>query len=148
MKFRPGIDPSENQIQMGIVKFFRTLKAYQRGWTMHSVPNQGRTRGDKIHAWKMGQVAGIGDLLFINPANQTHYMEIKRIDGEQQEAQVEFEKHCGMRDTPTPYEIARSVDEGVAILKKWGLLEKTQKKTGPGQSDNRQAHRPGGVREA
>ena len=121
MKFRPGVDPTENEIQMGVVSYFRTLKAHTRGWTMHSVPNQGRTKGDKIHAWKMGQLSGAGDLLFINPYNHAHYMEIKRVDGKQSTHQVDFEAHCNERENPTPYAIVRSVDEGVAVLKGWGL---------------------------
>ncbi|MCP4122435.1 MAG: hypothetical protein GY751_11835 [Bacteroidetes bacterium] len=119
-KYRKGVDPTENQLQISVVANMRASKAYNDGWTFYAVPNDGRQgEGHRIHAWKMGQLSGVGDLYLNNPAGVSMYLELKRIDGEQADDQIAFQKHCESKGID--YQVARSLDDAMEILKQWGF---------------------------
>jgi hypothetical protein len=118
--YRKGIDPTENQIQMAIIDYLRTAQAHKQGWTFYAVPNDGRGgKAHKIHAWKMGQLSGVGDVYLNDPQGYSMYIEVKRCDGIQSKHQIEFQKHCETKGIP--YEIARSLDDAKIILDNWGF---------------------------
>ncbi len=68
----------------------------------------------------MGKISGCADYLFLGP-NGGGAIELKSEKGKQQENQVLFQRWC--EKTNVPYHIARSEEEGVDILKEWGVLK-------------------------
>ena len=67
----------------------------------------------------MGLRAGVSDLIVMGQDSKAHFLEIKTATGRLSESQKKFEALCLKKDWP--YAVARSVDEAVEIVKKWGL---------------------------
>lgn len=72
-------------------------------------------------AKRMGLVDGAADYLFLW-ANGSGALEAKVGKNKQQDNQLDFEWWC--QQNGVHYEVFRTVDEGIAILEKWGVLKK------------------------
>lgn len=68
----------------------------------------------------MGLRAGVSDLIVMGQGSKAHFLEIKTDTGRLSESQKKFEAMCLKKNWP--YAVARSVDEAVEIVKKWGLV--------------------------
>ena len=68
----------------------------------------------------MGLRSGISDLVVMSPAGVAHFMEVKTATGVLSPSQIRFAELClkkGWR-----YEVARTVEQSIDIVKKWGIL--------------------------
>jgi len=90
------------------------------------IPNGG-SRKSSIEGYKfklMGVLPGVPDYQFIwkkNGETKFGFIEFKTEKGRQSESQKQFEADC--LDVGAPYAIARSSDQGIQILKDWGVLK-------------------------
>ena len=69
-----------------------------------------------------GLRAGVADICVMMPKGQCGWLELKAgTKGRQSDAQKGFEAIC--KRLGHDYELARSLDEAIAILKRWGALK-------------------------
>lgn len=107
----------EDRIQASIVQALSLLRIY-----FFYVPNSeaGATspaKGARMKA--MGLRAGVSDLIIMAPGGKGYGLEVKTSTGVLSDKQKEFRAKC--EELGWPYAVARSVDEAVAIVKKWGI---------------------------
>lgn len=69
---------------------------------------------------RMGLQPGWPDLLFISPQGQLHCLELKRGKAKLTPDQAAFEDWCHKHDVP--HKVARSFDEALAVLARWGAI--------------------------
>lgn len=92
-------------------------------WT--HVPNEIGYTNNKIAqtiyaaAKAMGMIVGTTDYVFLG-SNSSVAMEAKSKTGKQHQGQKDFETWCVSKSVP--YEIFRTADEGIEILKKHGMI--------------------------
>ena len=85
------------------------------------VPNQGR----RSVAWaaklkKMGVLAGVADFCLVLDGGRAGFLELKAPKGSQRKSQRDFQ--ASVEAAGAWYEIARTSDEVVGILKAWGAV--------------------------
>ena len=88
------------------------------------IPNGGKRNPAEGKKFKdMGVLPGVPDYQFMWVSGGVFniaYIEFKTAIGTQQKSQKDFEAKC--KKMNIPYEIARSSDDGIGILKKWRIL--------------------------
>jgi elongation factor P hydroxylase len=111
-----GLPVAEISLHMSVAAFLRRAWPAELVW--FHVPN-GEKR-DKATAGKlkgMGVLAGAPDFIFIMPNGQAAFLELKRVDGEFSEQQIEFRDRvlaCGCG-----YASARSPEDAERVLSRW-----------------------------
>jgi hypothetical protein len=111
--------PIERRTHIAIADLLRI--ACRPGWWWSHIPS-GEYRTDKTGALlqRMGLRRSMSDFLFVGPAGQHCWLELKRgrapLTGEQ-EAFTEHLHQCGV-----PYHVARDYQSAVNQLKEWGVL--------------------------
>jgi len=111
---------AEESLQRAVVQALKLRR--QSGVFFYHVPNgevRSKVTGSRLKA--MGVLAGVADLTISMPGGRVRYLELKAPRGRQTDAQREFERMC--IESQTPYEIARSFDEAMAILVRWGAIK-------------------------
>ncbi len=110
---------SEAQIQKSVIEYldrYCKLKGYifhiDNGGKMS--PAMGQLKKD------MGVRPGVGDLGVMMRGGRFGFIEMKTGTRKQSQEQKDFEEICIM--LRFPYEIARSLDDVIDILKNWGCL--------------------------
>lgn len=68
----------------------------------------------------MGMIVGAPDYVFL-ASHGSLALEAKSKTGRQHDRQVDFEAWCGEQNVP--YEIFRTVEDGMAILRKYGMIK-------------------------
>lgn len=107
----------EDRIQAAIVQALSLLGIYVFMVANDAAGATSPAKGARLKA--MGLRAGLSDTVLIGPDCRAYFLEIKTPTGRLSESQKKFEALCIKRGWP--YAVARSVDEAVAIVKKWGL---------------------------
>lgn len=112
--------PIERRLHCALADTLRI--ACRPGWWWSHVPSgELRTKETGALLLRLGLRPGMFDLLFIDPAGQHYWMELKRdqraplTEGQKQFA--EMLHVCGV-----PHHVARSYDDAVHQLKQWGVL--------------------------
>lgn len=113
---------SEAQIQKSIIAMMRQTNAHKRGWTFFHCPNDGRLgKGYRIHAYAMGQLSGVPDIVLSGPDGRTRFMEVKTAKGKLSEHQEGFRLHCVRWGIP--WSLVRSLSDATAVLGDWGFFQ-------------------------
>jgi hypothetical protein len=118
-KGEPLPEPSEAQLQRTLVQHLEVGGDPRWIWTAFPA---GELR-DKATAGKlkgMGLKPGFFDMLFIDPDGVHHWLELKVGRNRLSEAQAAFSL-C-MQARRVPCEVARSIEEALAILSGWGAI--------------------------
>ena len=68
----------------------------------------------------MGVKAGIPDYVFLNKEGEIFFLEAKSMLGRLSSEQKVFKERC--YDSDIPHEVFRTPEEGLELLKKWGLI--------------------------
>jgi hypothetical protein len=113
--------PIERRTHIALCDLLR--RCGRRAWWWSHIPS-GELRTDETGALlkRMGMQAGMFDFLFIDPAGQHYWLELKRDQGARLTmGQVRFRVELQTRNVP--HFVARSFDEAVRCLKAWGVLE-------------------------
>jgi len=87
------------------------------------VPNDaaGKTNMAKAGRMKaMGLRAGISDLIVMSADGRAHFLEVKTATGVLSPAQIRFSELCIKKGWK--YEVCRSVNEAMDIVRKWGIV--------------------------
>lgn len=128
----------ETRLQISIVEML-SIYSQRYGFLFFAVPNEGfltawfasggadsgrGKKGVKMNAMltslkKMGMTPGVSDLV-IGCDGKMFCLEVKGDKGVQSENQVRFQQWC--ERTGVPYEVVRSVDETLGVLKRWGVV--------------------------
>lgn len=111
--------PIERRTHIAIADLLRV--ACRPGWWWSHIPS-GEHRTEKTGALlqRMGLRRGMSGFLFVGPAGQHCWLELKRgrapLTGEQEA----FAEH--LRQSGVPYYVARDYQSAVNQLKEWGVL--------------------------
>ena len=109
---------SEAQIHAAVVAYCH--RAMRPGVVVHHSPNEGkRTRWEGAQLKRTGVMAGFPDLLFVADG-RVYGLELKTDRGRLTPSQAIA--HARLKDAGMKVEIARSVDEAVAVLRGWNLV--------------------------
>lgn len=109
---------SEAQIHKAVVDYFHRAK--RPGVVAHHSPNEGRrTRWEGAQLARNGVLTGFPDLLFIADG-RAYGLELKTHKGRLTPPQAIA--HDRLKEAGMKVEIARSVDEAVAVLRGWNLV--------------------------
>ena len=68
----------------------------------------------------MGLRSGMADLIVMSPTGVAHFLEVKTATGVLSPSQIRFAELCIKRGWK--YEVARTVEQSLDIVKKWGIL--------------------------
>ena len=110
-----GLPPLEEQIQIEIVTWLRTLHPWLH---VHHVPNGGRRHMRVALDMKaLGVVPGVSDLALTAPGRRQGYMEVKRPRGRTSVAQRQWRAWLDYCDIP--HGEVRSVAAAAALLYAW-----------------------------
>lgn len=125
--FRRGHKPERVQPALEFrtaCAFAATLRQWaQDDWMWLHVPNgEARSAATGARLKRMGVKPGVPDYLFISPAGQAYFLELKRGNGALSETQIEFRDWCQAHGVP--WHCARSYDEAVAAVTAWGVLRR------------------------
>jgi hypothetical protein len=114
----------ESDIQIQVVEYLKLIPNI----VFHSVPNEafapkrGKLTGPQLSRMKkfkrMGLLAGVADLV-ITHKGLSYYLELKTPKGTITDSQKKFKADA--LKAGAKYEIARSLDQAVSILKLWGI---------------------------
>jgi len=116
-------EPMEDQTTIAVADALRI--AAVPGWLWSHFP-AGEERDKRVGAKlkRMGLKPGWPDFLLISPEGMHHWLELKRgVRGTLKPDQVDFAQHMLARDVP--WAVARSFDEAVTVLTRWGALRLT-----------------------
>ncbi|MGY2987670.1 VRR-NUC domain-containing protein [Bradyrhizobium sp. USDA 4508] len=117
-------EPSEHKLQSQVIDLIDIGKTHPDIYAF-AIPNAGR-RGFKTAA-KMkaeGLRAGVADVCIMLPESRAAWLEMKkRKGGRQSDEQKGFEARC--KRLGHPYALARTLDEAIAALIRWGVLKPT-----------------------
>lgn len=122
MKYKNNL--SEDAICFEFVEFLENIKKYKEiDFIYLHVPNEISSNknpafGHKLK--KLGKLPGAPDYIFMWD-NDFGCIEFKTEKGKLSDNQKNFQTHCKLLNVK--YEIARSCDQGIDILKEWGLLK-------------------------
>lgn len=83
--------------------------------------NNGVNRNHQMKMKRLGVLAGIPDLVIIEPGGRVYLLELKSGTGSLTESQKEIREHCDANSIP--WASARSYDEAIVWLKTWGLIK-------------------------
>lgn len=118
---------SESAIQKSIIAMMRKTNAHRRGWTFFHCPNDGRNgKGYRIHAYQMGQLAGVPDIVIAGPDGLIRFIEVKAAKGRLSEHQEGFRLHCERYGLP--WALVRSCGDAIDVLEGWGFFNRNQEK--------------------
>jgi hypothetical protein len=114
------LEASEDIIHVSILDLLETVLPKDATPAWHT-PNGGK-RGAKSGRMmkKLGTRAGFPDLAFLW-RGKFYALEVKTSTGQQRVSQRDWEKH--ITDAGGYYEIVRSVEETVIVLKKWSVIK-------------------------
>jgi hypothetical protein len=101
-----------------------TLKRSARAdWQWSAFPAgelRSQATGERLR--RMGLAKGWPDYLFVSPAGQLHFLELKRgTRGRLTDEQAAFRDWCVAH--AVPWQLARSYDEAIAAVAAWGALK-------------------------
>ena len=114
-----GVSPLEEQIQIEIVEWLRTLHPWLH---VHHVPNGGKRPMRVAKDLKaLGVVPGVSDLALTGPGRRQGYMEVKRPGGRTSAAQRQWRAWLAYCDIP--HGEVRSVAEAASLLYVWGWTD-------------------------
>ena len=68
----------------------------------------------------MGTRPGVADFPLVLPGGRAAFLELKRAKGRLSPAQLEFRSAC--LTAGAVYEVARSTDEAIEVLRSWGAV--------------------------
>ena len=108
----------ESLIQSAIVSALSLAGVY-----VFMVPNGelGKiTQAAAGRAKAMGLRSGMADLIVMSPDGRAHFLEVKTATGVLSPSQIRFAELCIKRGWK--YEVARTVDEAMEIVRKWGIV--------------------------
>ena len=109
---------SEAQIHAAVVAYCH--RAMRPGVVVHHSPNEGkRTRWEGAQLKRTGVMAGWPDLTFIADG-RAYGLELKTAKGRLTPPQAIA--HDRLKEAGMKVEIARSVEEAVAVLRSWNLV--------------------------
>lgn len=109
---------SEAQIHAAVVAYCH--RAMRPGVVVHHSPNEGkRTRWEGAQLARTGVMTGFPDLLFVADG-RAYGLELKAAKGRLTPSQAMA--HDRLKEAGMKVEIARSVDEAVAVLRGWNLV--------------------------
>lgn len=114
---RPKI--SEHMLQVQVLEHLTVAARPEIFW--FATPNAGLRSlrmGARMKA--EGMAAGVADLCFMLPQGRAAWLEMKTLSGRQSIAQKGFQAKC-LR-LGHPYALARTLDEAIAALHRWGVL--------------------------
>lgn len=95
--------------------------ACRPGWIWSHIANgEHRTAQTGALLARMGVRRGLFDFVFLGPAGQHCWLELKRGNAPLTEGQKAFAEH--LRACGVPHHVARSYDDAIAQLKTWGVL--------------------------
>lgn len=118
-----AIEPSETQVQISLIQHLRLLA--RKGVIYWHTPNGGsRDKREAAKLKAMGVVPGIPDLIMLY-AGKTYGLELKTKRGvvsADQRAMLDAFRSAGAFA-----EVAHGIDEALAILNRWGLLQPVAK---------------------
>ena len=106
------MEKSEDRIQFEIVTWFKNNKI---DGLIFAIPNGGSR--NKIEAMKLkatGVLAGVSDLIILQPNGKIKFVEVKIEKGRQSESQKDFQKK--VNDLGFDYYIVRSLDDFIEII--------------------------------
>jgi hypothetical protein len=113
---------SEFQLACSVADLLR--KGIAPGWNFSHFPaGEQRPRAAAIRLLRMGLKRGWSDLILLSPlpATLAHFLELKRgREGELSEDQEAFQRYCVTHGYP--HEVARTLDEALTVLRRWGAL--------------------------
>ena len=112
-------DYSEHRLQKAVVQFMK--RAAKPGAFCFACPNG--MVSDHVSVARMkdaGLFPGVADLVVILPSKEAAFLELKTPTGRLQPSQKDFKTLCARYDLK--YAIARSLDEAIEVLTKWGAL--------------------------
>jgi len=108
----------ESIIQSQIVSALSLAGVY-----LFMVPNgeMGKiTQAAAGRAKAMGLRSGMADLIVMGPGGVAHFLEVKTSTGVLSPSQIRFAELCIKKGWK--YEVARTVEQSLDIVKKWGIL--------------------------
>lgn len=115
----PGkITMTENQLQCSAVDYLRSCAL--PGVIYFHVPNEGdRTKGQKIHMYRMGLLAGMTDFVLFKEA-KPYAIEFKVDHNTLSDDQWKVRKRC--EDQGIPYAVVRTPERFVELMKEWEMV--------------------------
>tara|TARA_R100001530_G_scaffold135793_2_gene113949 strand:- start:64 stop:432 length:369 start_codon:yes stop_codon:yes gene_type:complete len=120
----------ENLICIRFINQLKDLEAINQIKAEHlmyfHIPNGG-SRKSSLEGYQfkiIGVLPGVADYQFMwsdGSLTKIGFIEFKTAKGKQQPTQKAFEEKCKLLNIP--YEIARSTEDGINILKEWQILK-------------------------
>lgn len=113
-------DYSEHRLQKAVVQFMK--RAAKPGAFCFACPNG--MVSDHVSVARMkdaGLFPGVADLVVVLPSREVAFLELKTPTGRLQPSQKDFKSLCARYDIK--YAIARTIDEAIEVLVKWGALQ-------------------------
>jgi len=114
--------------QLICIEFANKLRAYTDSGELECVwfhpENENANNRQKLYGKivaMMGKIPGAPDFVFMRH-DKSACIEMKSAVGRQSDNQKIFERWCQETDAKVPYAIARTADEGLALLRQWGFL--------------------------
>lgn len=113
-------DQAEHRLQKAVVQFMKL--AARPGSFCFACPNG--MVSDHVTVARMkdaGLFPGVADLVVVLPSREIAFLELKTPTGRLQPSQKDFKTLCARYDIK--YAIARTIDEAIEVLTKWGALQ-------------------------
>lgn len=99
---------TETALQIAVADWLRALEFEPPSPVWFHVANERKSKMESIRSWRMGQLAGVPDLIFLLPGGRTFSIELKLPKGSLTDSQREL--HPRMRELEHPVEVSRSLD--------------------------------------
>jgi hypothetical protein len=113
--------PIERRTAIALADMLRKLARPDWFWT-YVASGELRTGATGALLKRLGLKPGLGDYLFIGPAGEHHWLEVKRVKlGRLSSAQLEFAEMC--RGRGIPHAVVHGFREAEAQLREWGVLK-------------------------
>jgi len=111
---------SEHSLQVSVLEYLKLNAKNPVYW--FAVPNAGKRSWQGARDMKAeGLTAGVADLCIMLPEGRVAWLEMKTPKGRRSDMQDFFEDVCD--HLQHPYATARTFDEAIAILRRWGALK-------------------------
>jgi hypothetical protein len=111
--------PSEHNLQAVLLQYLDVAAYPDPYW--FAIPNAGRRSLRMGSLMKSeGLKAGVADLCFMLPGGKAAWLELKKPGNYQTIEQKGFQARCIRLDHP--YEVAKTFDQAVSILRTWEVL--------------------------
>jgi hypothetical protein len=111
--------PKEIALHMAVADVLRRFARPDWRWS-HFPAGEHRDVRTAAKLKAMGVQRGWPDFLLFDPSSRLHALELKRQRERLTDEQKEFEAWCA--EHGAPHEVARSVDDALAILSGWDVL--------------------------